>query len=209
MNFVEELQAFSQDPTDIGHRSASFRLILVLLLFLVIAIGATFQEWRTKTPILEAGKQEQASLMQTFRTKHKKAVNLEAYKEQLEKMRTTFDSMLNQLPGKTELDNLVVDISTVGSSAGLEQKQFKKANEIRQDFYAELPIDITLEGNYHQMADFVSRVAALPRIVTLHDFKIEAAPNNAKNARGSASADRLQMQITAKTYRYLEEGEEG
>ncbi|MBT8142918.1 MAG: type 4a pilus biogenesis protein PilO [Gammaproteobacteria bacterium] len=208
MNFIEELQAFSQDPTDIGHRSTVFRFSLVALLFLVIAGAATYYEWDNKTPDLEAAKQKQETLMAQFRVKHKKAVNLEAYKKQLADMRTTFDSMLNQLPGKTELDNLVVDISTVGTSAGLDQKQFQKQNEIMRDFYAELPITITLEGSYHQLADFVSRVAALPRIVTLHNFDIKKAPA----ARGSAgrsrdNAEKLQMKIIAKTYRYLEDGE--
>lgn len=200
MNFLEELQAFAEAPQDIGRRSTLFRFVLVAILFLAIAIGAGVYEYKNKTPILDGVKQKEIQLMQTFKVKHKKAVNLEAYKKQLEDMRTTFDSMLNQLPGKTELDNLIGDISNAGLGAGLEQKQFKKNPEVNKEFYAELPISIILEGSYHQMADFVTRVAALPRIVTLHDFNIKAASGNSRNANDR----KLSMEITAKTYRYLE-----
>ena len=195
MNFLEELKAFSEDPTDIGHRSTLFRLVLVGILFLLIAIGSVVYEWKDKTPILEGVQNKEATLMRSFRVKHKKAVNLEAYKKQLADMELTFEGMLNQLPGKTEIDDLLEDISNAGIGSGLEQKVFKPNSEIRRDFYAELPITIRLEGDYHQMADFASRVAALPRIVTLHDFSI------------SGQGDKLSMNILAKTYRYLEDDE--
>ena len=195
MNFLEELKAFSEDPSDIGHRSTLFRLVLVGILFLAIAIGLVVYEWKDKTPILEAVQNKEATLMQSFRVKHKKAVNLEAYKKQLADMEVTFEGMLNQLPGKTEIDDLLEDISNAGIGSGLEQKVFKPNSEIRRDFYAELPITIRLTGDYHQMADFASRVAALPRIVTLHDFSI------------SGQGDKLSMDILAKTYRYLEDDE--
>lgn len=195
MNFLEEFKAFSEDPSDIGHRSALFRLVLVGILFLVIAIGLVVYEWKDKTPILEEVQNKEATLMQSFRVKHKKAVNLEAYKKQLADMEITFEGMLNQLPGKTEIDDLLEDISNAGVGSGLEQKVFKPNPEIRRDFYAELPITIRLTGDYHQMADFASRVAALPRIVTLHDFSI------------SGQDDKLSMDILAKTYRYLEDDE--
>ena len=195
MNFLEELKAFSEDPSDIGHRSTLFRLVLVAILFLAIAIGLVVYEWKDKTPILEEVQNKEATLMQSFRVKHKKAVNLEAYKKQLADMEITFEGMLNQLPGKTEIDDLLEDISNAGIGSGLEQKVFKPNAEIRRDFYAELPITIRLEGNYHQMADFASRVAALPRIVTLHNFSI------------SGQGDKLSMNILAKTYRYLEDDE--
>ncbi len=195
MNFLDELKAFSEDPTDIGHRSTLFRFVLVGFLFLIIAIGLVVYEWKDKTPILEGIQQKENVLMQSFRTKHKKAVNLEAYKKQLADMEITFEGMLNQLPGKTEIDDLLEDISNAGIGSGLEQKVFKPNPEIRKDFYAELPITISLEGDYHQMADFASRVAALPRIVTLHNFNI------------SGEGENLKMDIQAKTYRYLEDDE--
>jgi len=195
MNFIDELKAFSEDPSDIGHRSSLFRLFLCGLLFLVLAIGLVIWEWKNKTPILEQVQKKEATLIKDFKFKHKKAVNLEAYKKQLADMEITFEGMLNQLPGKTEIDDLLIDISNAGTGSGLEQKLFKPNPEVRKDFYAELPISIKLDGDYHQMADFASRVAALPRIVTLHDFKI----------RGTG--EDLSMNITAKTYRYLEDDE--
>jgi type IV pilus assembly protein PilO len=207
MKFIDELQAFSQDPADIGRRSVLFRLVLVGLLFLLIAIGLSIYEYKNKTPILETAQAKQAQLLETLKFKHKKAVNLEAYKKQLADMETTFEGMLNQLPGKTELDNLLIDISNAGLGAGLDQKQFQKNAERKQDFYAELPISITLQGDYHQMGDFVSRVAALPRIVTLHDFKIKHAGSTSRSNQPTTSGDDLVMQITAKTYRYLEDDE--
>lgn len=208
MKFIEELQAFSQDPADIGRRSLSFRLALVSILFLLIAIGLSYYEYDNKTPILQGAELKQADLLQTFKFKHKKAVNLEAYKKQLADMEITFEGMLNQLPGKTELDNLLIDVSNAILGAGLDQKQFQKNPERKQDFYAELPISIKLEGDYHQIADFVTRVAALPRIVTLHDFKIEQATKKKSGSANNSGPDgHLEMEITAKTYRYLEDDE--
>lgn len=209
LNFIDELQAFSQDPRDIGRRSVTFRLALVGLLFLVIAVGLGIYEYKKQTPILQAAEYKETELLEKLKFKHKKAVNLEAYKKQLADMEITFEGMLNQLPGKTELDNLITDLSNVGLGAGLEQKQFQKNAERKQDFYAELPISIKLEGDYHQMGDFVSRVAALPRIVTLHDFKIKQKKSNSgRNAnKADVNNDELEMEITAKTYRYLEDDE--
>lgn len=197
MNLIEELQAWSADPADIGRRSKTFRFTLVGLLLVSVSVGSAIYEWKTKTPILETAQKKEEQLIQSFRVKYKKAVNLESYKKQLEDMRSTFESMLNQLPEKTELDNLLIDISNAALGAGLDEKQFKKNAEINRDFYAELPISITLEGDYHQLADFVSRVASLPRIVTLHNFNIK----DKSNGQG-----KLSMDITAKTYRYLDEG---
>jgi len=112
--------------------------------------------------------------------------------------------MLRQLPNKTEVPNLLVDISQTGLAAGLEEKLFQPQGEIRKDFYAELPISIRLTGNYHQMGNFAGGIAALPRIVTLHDIEITPA---GKDNRASLSGD-LVLNVTAKTYRYLDEDEQ-
>ncbi len=109
--------------------------------------------------------------------------------------------MLRQLPSKTEVDNLLVDISQTGLAAALDQKLFQPEGEVRKDFYAERPIKIRFAGSYHQFGAFVSGIAALPRIVTLHDVKIE--PVN----KTSGAFDQLQMDLTAKTYRYLDDEE--
>jgi type IV pilus assembly protein PilO len=112
-------------------------------------------------------------------------------------MQRSFGAMLRQLPGKTEVPNLLVDISQTGLAAGLEEQLFQPSPEVRRDFYAELPIRIRLLGSYHELGNFVSGIAALPRIVTLHDLSITP---DAKSTSGE-----LVLDVTAKTYRYLDE----
>ena len=141
------------------------------------------------------------ALRNEFRTKHAKATNLEVYKQQLGDIEKSFGAMLRQLPSKTEVDNLLVDISQTGLAAALDQKLFQPEGEVRKDFYAERPIKIRFAGSYHQFGAFVSGIAALPRIVTLHDVKIE--PVN----KTGGGFDQLQMDLTAKTYRYLDDEE--
>jgi len=126
-------------------------------------------------------------------------VNLAVYQQQLADIERSFGALLRQLPGRTEVQNLLVDISQVGVGAGLEEKLFQPANEIKKDFYAELPIKIKLTGSYHQMGEFVSGIAALPRIVTLHDIKIQPDSKDAYDA--------LSFELTAKTFRYLDDAE--
>ena len=140
-----------------------------------------------------------ASLKTTFETKQQRAANLDEYKIQLADMKVSFGAMLRQLPARTEVPSLLVDISQTGLASGLEEKLFQPSDEIRREFYAELPIKITLTGSFHEFGNFVSGIAALPRIVTLHDIQIK--PEN------EDSFDRLILDVTAKTYRYLEDSE--
>ena len=112
-------------------------------------------------------------------------------------MEQSFGTMLRQLPGETEIPSLIVDISQTGLAAGLQEKLFQPQDEVRKDFYAEKPIKITLSGGYHEIANFVSGVAALPRIVTLHDIDI--------TPEASDTFDKLTLAVTAKTYRYIED----
>ena len=128
------------------------------------------------------------------RRKARKAANLQAYKDQLAEMEKSFGAMLRQLPNKTEVPNLLVDISQTGLAAGLEEKLFQPQGEARKDFYAELPISIRLTGDYHQMGNFASGIAALPRIVTLHD--IEIAPAGGKDiTNGRPRAERHRQDL--------------
>ena len=129
--------------------------------------------------------------------KQRRAANLDAYKAQLKEMEVSFGAMLRQLPSRTEVPSLLVDISQTGLAAGLEERLFQPSSEIKKDFYAELPIKIRLQGSYHDLAQFVSGIAALPRIVTLHDVLIQPEKNTGGN--------KLILDVTAKTYRYLEE----
>ncbi len=151
-------------------------------------------------PLLESAERVEADKRTEFENKQRKAANLDAYKAQLEEMTTNFGAMLRQLPGQTEIPSLLVDISQTGLASGLEEELFQPAGEQRKEFYAEKPISIRLKGSYHELGDFVSGIAALPRIVTLHD--IEIAPAN------DGDGDDLTLNVTAKTYRYLEDEEE-
>jgi type IV pilus assembly protein PilO len=198
MNLLEELQ--SLDPRDPGRWPLAIRAAAVGLCFLVLT-GALiyFFVWDEQRPELQRREDVEQQLRQEFHTKHAKAVNLDLYKQQLKDIERSFGALLRQLPGKTEVPNLLVDISQTGLSAGLEEKLFQPQPEVKRDFYAELPIKIRLSGSYHQFGQFVSGIAALPRIVTLHDIEIKSENKDAY--------DQLSLELTAKTYRYLDEDE--
>ena len=199
MAFLDDLR--NLDRRDIGRWPAVFRWGLIGLVFLVVALFASYYfVWQNQRPELLRAQQEEQELRQTFEQKQRKAANFQAYKEQLKDMERSFGAMLRQLPGKTEVPSLLVDISQTGLAAGLQEKLFQPSSEVRRDFYAELPIKIRLTGSYHQLGNFVSGIAALPRIVTLHDIEIRP--------EGKDSIDQLVLDVTAKTYRYLEEDED-
>jgi type IV pilus assembly protein PilO len=197
MNFLEELQ--NLDFNDIGRWPFFFRAFFVGLFF-VVAIGAGFYflVYENQMPRLEQAQREEIELKSSFEQKQKKAANFDAYRVQLAEIETSFGTMLRQLPGQTEIPNLLVDISQTGLGAGLQEELFQPDSEIQKDFYAEKPIKIRLKGSYHEFGRFVSDIAALPRIVTLHDIEI-LQQNNA------TSMDALILNVTAKTYRYLED----
>ena len=150
-------------------------------------------------PQLDQERKRQDDLWAEFLRKQSKAANFDAYKAQLKEMEKSFGAMLRQLPGKTEVPSLLVDISQTGLAAGLDEKLFQPAPEVKREFYAELPIKIRLTGSYHELGNFISGIAALPRIVTLHDIQIKPADKD--------SYDDLVLDVTAKTYRYLEDDE--
>ena len=196
MNIVEELQ--SLDVNDVGRWPLAFRAAVIAIVFVVVlGMGVYLFIIEDKAPQLQRAQEEEQTLRVSFENKQKKAANYDAYKAQLTQMEQSFGTMLRQLPGKTEIPSLIVDISQTGLAAGLQEKLFQPQAEIPKDFYAEKPITISLSGGYHEIANFVSGVAALPRIVTLHDINI--TPDSQDNY------DRLTIQVTAKTYRYLEE----
>ena len=199
MNFVEELKRL--DPKDPGRWPLLFRALAILALFVVLAAAFIyFVPIQNQAPDLERARAEEQDLMRTFDERQRKAANFDAYKAQLKEMERSFGAMLRQLPGRTEVPSLLVDISQTGLAAGLQEKLFQPAGEVRKDFYAELPIKIRLTGSYHQFGSFVSGIAALPRIVTLHDVAIVPEGKD-------AGPDRLTLDVTAKTYRYLDDNE--
>ena len=199
MNLIDELK--SLDPNDPGRWPLSVRAGCVVLCFAVLAIFLFwYLVYREQKPLLDSARTVEQQKRAEFKTKHSKAVNLEVYQQQLADIERSFGALLRQLPGKTEVPSLLVDISQVGVGAGLEEKLFQPAaDEVKKDFYAELPIKIRLTGSFHQFGEFVSGIAALPRIVTLHDVEIKSVPQGA--------FDQLQLDVTAKTYRYLDEEE--
>jgi type IV pilus assembly protein PilO len=197
MNLLDQIK--SLDPRDPGRWPMPVRAFFVLVIFVVS--GALFTYlfvWNDDRPVLQKAQADELDLRTQFENKQQRAVNLDAYKAQLGEMERSFGAMLRQLPGKTEVPNLLVDISQTGLAAGLSEKLFQPGAEKSNGFYAELPIKIRLVGSYHQFGAFVSGIAALPRIVTLHD--IEITPVDSKGGY-----DNLTMDVTAKTYRYIED----
>jgi type IV pilus assembly protein PilO len=206
MNKLQALldQLRNLDPNDPGRWPVAVRIATVALLFIVVTAGGYyFLVWKKQRPVLLEARAEEGQLMESLSTKARRAANLEAYRQQLAEMEKSFGAMLRQLPNKTEVPNLLVDISQTGLAAGLEEKLFQPQGENKKDFYAELPIKIRLTGGYHEMGLFASGIAALPRIVTLHD--IEIVPSG---TRGATDPNELTFNVTAKTYRYLDDEEQ-
>jgi len=196
MNVVEELK--SLDVNDVGRWPLLFRAAVIFIVFLGVAgLGIYFTIVKDRMPQLQRAQADEETLRVTFENKQRKAANYDAYKDQLAQMEQSFGTMLRQLPGETEIPSLIVDISQTGLAAGLQERLFQPQPEIPRDFYAEKPIKIRLSGGYHEIANFVSGIAALPRIVTLHNINI------VPEARGNF--DELSIEVTAKTYRYLDE----
>jgi type IV pilus assembly protein PilO len=190
------------DPNDPGRWPMPFRLGAIGLIFIVaVALLAYLLAWKPKKPELDAARAEEQQLLGTLEAKARKAANLDAYKAQLAEMEQSFGAMLRKLPNKTEVPNLLTDISQQGTAAGLDQKLFQPNAQNIKDFYAELPIKMRLTGSFHSIGAFVSGIAALPRIVTLHDVEITQVGK-------TAGSDQLQLDVTAKTYRYLDEEEQ-
>ncbi len=196
MNLIEELQ--SLDVNDVGRWPLLFRVAVIVIVFaVVLGLGVYWFIIQDKAPQLSRVQDEEKQLRVTFENKQRKAANYDAYKAQLFQIEQSFGTMLRQLPGKTEIPSLIVDISQTGLAAGLQEKLFVPQGEIPRDFYAEKPIKIRLTGGYHEIGNFVSGIAALPRIVTLHDINITQEDKN--------KFDSLSIEVTAKTYRYLDE----
>ena len=198
MSLVDELR--SLDVNDIGRWPLVFRVAVIGIVFaVVVGFGIYWTIIEDRAPQLKRAQDEEQTLRVAFENKQRKAANYDEYKKQLEQMEQSFGTMLRQLPGETEIPSLIVDISQTGLAAGLQEKLFQPQPEVPKDFYAEKPILIHLSGSYHEIANFVSGVAALPRIVTLHDINVK--PDSTE------SFDRLSIEVTAKTYRYLEDAQ--
>ncbi|GMV69815.1 MAG: hypothetical protein AMXMBFR76_22540 [Pseudomonadota bacterium] len=184
------------DPNNPGAWPPSVRnLALAVLLLILGGLGYWFQI-QPQLTALKAAQAKEPELRQSFESKQRQVANLDAYKGQLRDIQTRFAVMLRQLPSQTEMANLLQDISQTRVATGLEEQVFKPEPEHSKEFYAEAPIRIRLTGSYHQMGDFASGLAALPRIVTLSNISLTGA---------KAGEGGLVMDAVAMTYRYLEE----
>ena len=190
------------EPDNIGTAPMSVKLGVFAVLFVMVIGAGIYFDTREQLRVLEGHERKEAELKNEFKVKAEQAAKLELYKEQLAEMEASFGALLRQLPETTEVESLLVDVSQTGLASGLEIKKFKPSDEEKKGFYAELPITLEVSGNFHQMATFISGIAALPRIVTIHNMKLEPFE---KEDPGSA---KLNMSATAKTYRYLQEDEQ-
>lgn len=204
MSFADSLEALRKvelselDVNNLGAWPSAVKVIAcALLLVLMLVLGYNFY-LKDLQALLEGSQAEEVTLKEQFSGKAFQAANLDAYKVQMKEMEESFGSMLRQLPSDTEVPGLLEDITRVGLGSGLEFEEIKLKPEIAQQFYIELPIQIAVVGTYHDLAAFVSGVASLPRIVTLHDFDIKPASDG--------SMSKLRMNVLAKTYRYNDEG---
>ncbi len=185
------------DLSRLGNAPPLVKAILAsLVLITVLAVGYYLHTSQQLEELKRLEAQEM-DLRKSFDNKHKKAANLSVYKTQLKNIQEEFGSMLRQLPSDTEIPAVILDVSQTGLASGLKIELFKPQPEVNKGFYAEKPIQIKVTGTYQQMAKFSSGIAALPRIVTLHNIKLTPARNG-----------KLVMDVTAKTYRYLADEEE-
>ncbi len=195
----------ASDLKKVGTAPLPVRVFLLALLLAAIVGAGIWLLIKPKFLELDQVAAQEQTLKQTFDNTQAKAANREAYVEQLSEMKRTFNVMLRQLPNKTDIESLLIDLSQTSVAAGLEVEYFKPKNEIAREFYVEYPIQIKVTGDYHQFGSFVSGLAALPRIVTLHDINI--TPINSSGDSDQA-AQQLEMDLTATTYRYLDDDEE-
>ena len=206
MNFAEQLKALNEfdlsdlDMENIGSWPMALKVIVLALLFAAILVAGFYFHIDDLNKRLTVVEQEEQTLRQDFEKKAFEAANLEAYKSQLVEMEQRFGALVAQLPSETEVPGLLEDITDKGELNGLSIKRIDLLSEQAQTFYIELPIAIEAVGSYHDLGAFISGMAGLPRIVTLHDFEITLDAD---------AAPMLEMSILAKTYRYREENDEG
>lgn len=198
MESLRSVDLSDLDLNNLGSWPAAVKVIAGALLMIVVLGAGYYLHLNDLQLNLEQRKAQEETLKQSFSSKAFQAANLEAYKTQMAEMEESFGALLRQLPSDTEVPGLLEDITRTGLGSGLEFEEIKLQPEIVQQFYIELPILIKVVGSYHDLATFVSGVASLPRIVTLHDFDIKP--------ESKESPSKLRMSILAKTYRYNDKG---
>ncbi|MBZ2170143.1 MULTISPECIES: type 4a pilus biogenesis protein PilO [Marinobacter] len=193
MKSLNELDLNDLDFNNAGIWPAPVKFIFALIVFGLILGGGYWFFVKDKYAQLERVEQKEQELRQQYEQKAYRVANLEVFKAQMAEMEETFGALVRQLPSETEVPGLLEDITNTALGSGLALREVELQPEQQRDFYAELPIDIRVSGTYHELASFVSSVASLPRIVTLHDLTIKPT---------SEDAEQLDMQVVARTYRY-------
>jgi len=188
------------DFNNLGSASAGVKAFLLVIIVIAIIAGGYWFFIKDKQEALERSVQQEAQIKNEFRQKQQKAANLEAYETQLAEMEEMLEVMLRQLPSRTEMAELLIDISQTALGAGIDNELFEPRVEVTRDFYAEQPISVRMVGNYHQFGEFVSTVASLPRVVILTFQDIALRPVD-------GPGNRLRMEGTVTTYRYLDQSE--
>ena len=188
------------DFSNIGSWPVAVKGVLIAVVAIAVLALGYFLDIQAQQENLDRITNEEKRLKEDFEFKQAKAANLESYKAQMVEMEDSFGAMIRQLPSKTEVDDLLIDISQTGLASGIEFQLFKPLAEKHIEFYAELPITLKMTGTYHQFGEFASGIAALPRIVTLENISITGG-------KGKNKKSNLTMNVTAKTYRYLDESE--
>ena len=195
MSFFDDLKTL--DTKQPGNWPWAVKLAAFVTIFILIQVGAYFLLWQGQAEQIEKGRNDVAKQKDVFLEKKRLAVNLEAYKQQRAEIEQSFGALLKQLPNTSEMDALLIDINQAGLGRGLAFELFKPAErENITEFYAELPVNIRVTGNYHDLGAFASDVAKMPRIVLLTDLKLDPPKDGV-----------LAMEAVAKTYRYLDEEE--
>ena len=205
MSWTDRLKELSEidlndlDFENVGAWPAAARAIVAIIVFAALVIAGYYYHVADLADRLATSESKELELRREFERKAFEALNVGAYKLQLQEMRDSFGALVSQLPSDTEVPGLLEDISAKGELNGLAIESIDLLDEVQEEFYVELPISIEAEGSYHDLGAFISGMAGLPRIVTLHDFDIEMSGDDSSN---------LSMEITAKTYRYRDEGED-
>lgn len=198
---TEKLKSIADDfknlnPRDLGAWPLAPRITVLAVVFATALVAGWWFVWNDELAVLDAARNQEVALKQEYIDKKKQAVNLDLYIQQLNEVETSFGALLKQLPNRTEVDTLLVEINQAGLGRGLQFELFKPSAEIKRDFYAELPVTLKLSGNYHDLGAFAADIGRLSRIVTLNNISIT-----------SGRGELLSMDATAKTFRYLDDEE--
>lgn len=205
------LSNITWDVEHCGSWPTPIKAAIIAFLCLVLMGAWYYFDTEAQLTELDTAKNEEVTLRGDFEQKYRKAASLDAYKIQLAEMEKTFGDLLRQLPDKTQVPELLVDVSQTGLASGLEFELFKPGAEVVKDFYAELPIEVQVVGNYMDFGTFVSGLASLPRIVTVHNIKLAPTVKGSTTTTAASSGQKvrkfpMRMNALVKTYRYLEEG---